>query len=256
MEKRAFDEMSELENSHWWFLGRRAIVSSIDSSFGALRKGSACLEIGFGTGGNIPFLSNVFRYVGVELNSYALNLARDKFPRADLRAGALPRDLKSLGEERFSHIFLLDVLEHVEEDELSLERVQDFLTDDGVLFLTVPAYRWMWSNHDEINHHKTRYTAGELEHKLEKAGYVVEYISYFNTLLFPLAVVQRFFGKFFKTIGGSVGKPGFGLNFVLYKIFVLEKMLIPRFRLPFGVSIIALARRQVAPFESANTPRH
>ncbi len=241
MERRAFDEMASLENTHWWFLGRREIISKLCSQF-LNPSGANCLEIGFGTGGNVRFLSTMFRYVGLELSDYASNLAKENYPQTDFRTGSLPYDLNALAGERFDNVFLLDVLEHIEQDELSLLKVKEIISEAGVLVLTVPAFRWMWSSHDDVNHHKTRYNLRELREKLQDAGYEVQYISYFNFLLFPLALAQRFFAKYFKSVGESITVPGFGLNALFLWIFKLETRLIPRFKLPFGLSIVALAR--------------
>jgi hypothetical protein len=123
------------------------------------------------------------------------------------------------------------------------------LKPDGLLLATVPAYRFLWGPQDEISHHKRRYRAKELKARLEQAGFSLLKLSYFNTLLFPFIAAIRL-GR--KVVPGqpaelksdfTLTNAGF-LNQLLASIFALERHLITRFDLPFGVSIVALARKK------------
>jgi hypothetical protein len=113
------------------------------------------------------------------------------------------------------------------------------VSTDGCLLLTVPAYSWLWSVHDERLHHVRRYTAGELKRKARETGWTVRRITYFNTLLFPLAVVARVTDKIIPSqepVG--TGMPSPIVNSVLYRVFSMEKVLLRAFNFPFGVSLM------------------
>jgi SAM-dependent methyltransferase len=147
-------------------------------------------------------------------------------------------------ENYFDLITALDVIEHVDEDVDSLKAIRTRLVADGKAVITVPAYMFLWSKFDEMNEHKRRYTLTELNEKLVQAGFVVEKISYYNTLLFPVVFVIRMLNNLLKLDGSSdVNMPNAPLNFVLKKIFGIEKYLLKFINLPFGVSILAVVKK-------------
>ncbi len=109
--------------------------------------------------------------------------------------------------------------------------------------ITVPAFEFLWSAHDEIHHHKRPYTKQMLTALFKNAGYTVRYISYFNTLLFPMIALVRVIGNLSGRRNASDAKPGNKLiNDMLYRIFKSERVLLPNMTLPFGVSLLALAK--------------
>ena len=110
--------------------------------------------------------------------------------------------------------------------------------------ITVPAYRWMWSAHDEFLHHKRRYTAGELRSKILSAGLKSAHLSYFNTLLFPLAAVARVKDRLLNQdrASGTAGAGAADQRACCTRVFSAERFLVGRLPLPFGVSLLAVAR--------------
>jgi hypothetical protein len=116
----------------------------------------------------------------------------------------------------------------------TLQALGALLAPGGHAVLTVPAYRWLWSEHDEFLHHKRRYSAGELRHKVDAAGLRVGELSYFNTLLFPLAAAARLL----KVNGTAVPAPP--INRLFHAVFSAERFLVGRLPLPFGVSLVAV----------------
>lgn len=242
MSPDAYLEMAETENHHWWFCGRRQILTRILESL-SLKDDARILEIGSGTGGNLDMLSKFGRVSAMEMDDVARTLAQQKTGAAyDIRAGRCPDQIPFV-DDRFDLICLFDVLEHIPEDEATLRAIERHLAPGGQLLLTVPAYRWLWGAHDVYLHHQRRYSAKELRAKLVAAGFKLERLSFFNTLLFPLAALirikERLMGSTNAT-GGAVPKEP--VNSALRHIFALERYWLPYGNLPFGVSLLAIAK--------------
>ena len=145
----------------------------------------------------------------------------------------------------FRVALLLDVIEHVEYDIDLLKQVHHYLRPQGQVVITVPAYAWLWSQHDVINHHYRRYTASSLKKSLQCSGFHIQKMSFFNTFLFLPAMLKKIMDRNSKTIDPSQTIPRVSsrLNSVLKFIFVSEKYLLPYINYPFGISLIAIASK-------------
>ena len=242
MNPDAYLEMSDVESRHWWFSARRILLSAIISRL-ALPSDARILEIGSGTGGNLEMLSSFGHVSAFEMDATARAIANKKtLNQFDIRAGFCPTDIP-FSNEKFDLICLFDVLEHIEDDSAALVAIKRLLSDEGKILLTVPAYQWMWSTHDEFLHHKRRYSAAELRKKSINAGLRIDKISHFNTLLFPLAAIARFKDRMLGSVSASGSSiPVEPLNILLYKIFCTERYLLEKLSLPFGVSLLAILR--------------
>ncbi|HUG35359.1 MAG TPA: class I SAM-dependent methyltransferase [Candidatus Limnocylindrales bacterium] len=224
---------------HWWFLGRRAVILAEMARW--LPPASRRLvEIGCGSGGFLPDLARFGRVTGIEADPFLRAAATAR--GLDVVAGALP-DALPAAARGLDAVCLFDVLEHVEEDGRALAAVRDRLAPGGLLFATVPAYSWMWSRHDELLGHRRRYTAARLRADLGRAGFVVERLTYFNTVLALPIMAVRVVGRLVRRGSHDLGSLPGPLNRMLAACFAFERHLLARAALPFGISVLAVARR-------------
>lgn len=249
METSAYEEMAQVQRSHWWFKARREILADQIKRLG-LDKNADLLEIGCGPGGNIEMLKEFGNVSAIELDDFAreyatgltgVKVVRDQLPT-----------LASISQQ-FDLVCMFDVLEHVEEDDESLAALKKALKPEGTLLLTVPAYQWLFGRHDEILHHRRRYSRAQLEKKLLAAGYRIRSGSYFNSLLFPVVAVTRLIELVLKPESAVGSKmPGRLLNAIFYRIFKLELWILRLTTLAFGTSIIVAAQSVDGKFKSVN----
>ena len=244
MNPEAYLEMAKTESQHWWFRGRRAILSNIIDGLN-LPQNPGILEIGCGTGGNLDMLSRFGEVRALEADAGAREIAANKTGGLfDIRAGHCPDDIP-FQNQRFDLICMFDVLEHIERDVDTLVAAKSLLVKNGFVLLTVPAYQWLWGKHDEFLHHKRRYSAQELRLKIDKAGFRPLKLSYFNTFLFPLVAMVRLKERVFhgsKVSGGNI--PPARLNSMLRNIFSAEKYILAKAGFPFGVSLLAILQEK------------
>lgn len=240
MESGMYKEMAALEGSHWWFQGRRAIV--LDLLRRHAPKGRL-LDIGLGTGFNAKlFKDRGYAVEGVEPASEGIAFAKTIVPDLQVIEASFPSPL--IPSDTYDVVALLDVVEHLEDDAAALKDVSRILVKGGVAIITVPAFRFLWTAHDERAHHFRRYRKGELKRVLEKAGLEPVVLSYYNFLLFPLIASVRILSKLFgRKEGNDFNKTPGALNGILATLFGCERFLLRIMPLPFGVSIIALVRK-------------
>tara|TARA_Y100000590_G_scaffold423773_1_gene529981 strand:+ start:414 stop:1154 length:741 start_codon:yes stop_codon:yes gene_type:complete len=243
MENKIFQKMLKLESSHWWFVARRKIIQRAINNLD-LPRNIRILDAGCGNGDNLSLLSTFGDLVAFEKNEYALKTAKSK-KIGEIYKAELPDKLPNAIKTNFDLIVLLDVLEHIDDDSKSLTTVRKLMNNKGIILITVPAFQWLWSEHDVIHHHKRRYSKSELREKLDSSGFRIKYISYFNTLLFPFALVERIGQKIFSPSNPEILElPNNKINFLLEKIFSLETIFMNKISLPFGLSLVAIAEKK------------
>jgi SAM-dependent methyltransferase len=246
MQPELFAQMREVEDLHWWFQGRRQIVSTLMDDFD-LPSTARILDLGCGTGGNLEWLSGFGEVTGIEHDPAAAGMAAGRNHGKVLR-GSLPESLPP-GLPRFDCITMFDVLEHIPRDAESLSAVLELLEPGGFLLLTVPAFMFLWGPHDVAHHHQRRYRASGLKSLLAAAGFDVVKTSYYNIWLFPPVALVRLMRKVLPSGEGGMeaGLPPLWLNRFLQALFASERHLLRRMNLPFGVSLVAVARKPVRP---------
>lgn len=238
--------MRQLEDRHWWFLGRRRIVRTIIERLQPGRS-LAILDVGCGTGGNLSMLADFGVVTGSEFDPEAAAIAAERGVAEIVRSG-LPAQMP-FANGKFQLVTLLDVLEHIDEDQASLATLADLLQPGGHLVVTVPAFQFLWGQHDVEHHHRRRYRAGQLRQRLEASGLQVQWLSYYNSLLFPLVVLVRLLRRVFPARSDDSGKgrelalPPAAINRLLERLFASERYWLGRHYVPFGVSLVAVARK-------------
>jgi SAM-dependent methyltransferase len=242
MHPDAYREMAQTEAQHWWFAGRRAILAALLRRL-RLPLRARILELGCGTGGNLDMLARFGEVSAMESDAVARELAvRRTGGCYKIRAGSCPDDIP-FAAQSFDLVCLFDVLEHIEDDAATLAAVARLLREGGCAIVTVPAYRWLWSAHDEFLHHKRRYTAAELHAKAKAAGLRIAILSYFNTLLFPIVAAARLKDKLLgRERASGTGVPPAPINALLRALFATERLWIGRAAMPVGVSLFAVLR--------------
>ena len=237
MQNDEYLRMQKLEKHHWWFTARRKILKSLlQKNLKSPITSTKILEIGCGTGGNLSMLKTFGEVTGADMSSLARKIAKDT-TNVNITNARLPNHVP-FDCHSFNLICMFDVLEHIEEDEDSLKALSPLLKEKGKIILTVPAYQWLYSSHDKSLHHKRRYRLKQLVTLCQSAGFNVEEKSYFNTLLFPLAISFRAFDKLIGNKQSSgVNLPPNNINQLLGKIFSFEAKILRYISLPFGLSI-------------------
>jgi SAM-dependent methyltransferase len=242
VEKIIYERMSSSEKEHWWFVGRRKIITAVLRKL-SLPTGARILEAGCGTGGNLAMLAEFGKVCAFEPDTMALGLSKAK-GIGEVKQGFLPDNIPYAKGE-FDLVAALDVLEHVEPDKDSLESLLSFVKPGGWLLLTVPAFQQLWSAHDVKHHHKRRYSKAQLLALLVNPDTTVELVSYFNTGLFPLAVGVRWCKKLLGMKDSSEDEiPPTAINRLFAGIFGFERFLVGRVPLPVGLSLIMLLRKK------------
>lgn len=244
MENELFDDMYKVETQHWWFVARRKIIANVIRKL-KLKTNSKILDVGCGNGDNLELLLDYGELVAIERDDNALARAQarhlGRVVKGDLPDN-IPTDININKDNDL--IVMLDVLEHIDDDEKSLSVLTGWAKNNGSLLITVPAYQFLWTSHDDINHHKRRYTAKHLKRIIESNGWKVQYISYFNTFLFPLAFIDRIKQRIFPSSKfNELEMPNKYINIIFEKLFSLESYIIGKIAFPFGLSIIVVASK-------------
>ena len=239
MERIVYDTMAELDDRHWWYRARREVLAALIRRRAPPPAGAQLLEIGCGTGHNLAMLSQFGHVDALELDSAARAIAEARLGRPVMDA-PLP-ELRGVPEGHYDLIGAFDVIEHIADDRAALASIAKRLKPGGKLVITVPAHAWMWSAHDEVNHHQRRYSMRALKQLFEKSPLKLGAIGYFNSLLFPLAVAQRMVSRMSGSEDSNLAMPPAPLNYVLERCFAAERFLVGRVPLPPGLSLFAVA---------------
>jgi SAM-dependent methyltransferase len=263
MEQGVYRLFSEIQTTHWWFIARRMIIEDLLKRY--LKAGSHRIaEIGCGTGVMLRMLNQFGETWGIDNSEEALRICSEQ----NLEHLFLFDD-PAWRNARFDGMAFFDVIEHVPDDTSFLRECLALLRPGGWAIITVPAFMFLWSEHDDLNRHYRRYTRAGLRKTIASAGLSLERISYFNTWLFPPIAIARFLTRArrsllsaFTSDGTTSARTDFErniapLNGLLRRVFASERFVLRTASLPFGTSIVAIARKEgpVEPGSHLTAPR-
>lgn len=251
MDRQIYKDYYKLEREHWWFRARLVILESllVQQKLSAPGKNNRILNAGAATGATSIMLKNHGEVVSLEFDKdcseFLSTVLNEEVVNASLTH--VPMEDKS-----FDLVCAFDVIEHIQDDDRAIKEIHRLLNDDGYVYITLPAFNFLWSKHDEMHHHHRRYTIGRIVKLLEDNNFEVRYKSYFNTIFFIPILFYRLFANMLRKrlqkeydasyIEGHV--PGRFLNTLLYHIFKSELSLLRRnLFLPIGVSLVVVGRK-------------
>ncbi len=241
-----YAQMYRLEDSHWWFVSRRRLLARAVDCFPPPRPEDRLprfLDVGCGTGGTLDYLRSHGEAIGLDAEPLALEFCRQRGYRNLILADAtaLP-----FADGSIDAVIALDVLEHISDHTTAAREITRILSPGGMLYVTVPAYRSLWSSHDVALMHVRRYLATEVKDLLTGAGLEVIHLTYIMTTYFPLIWFIRTLRKYRKeqnTPHADVVPTPRVLNWALRSWLDVEASVALRMPLPFGLTVFAVARR-------------
>lgn len=246
MNHNEYRTMFELETTYWWFVGRRIILGeTIQRHISAPVE--QALDIGCGTGGNLPVLSRFSKTViGLDTSPHALDYCQS---RGWNTVGLMGADGHlDFTDETAGLITLFDILEHVADERPLLREISRVLRPDGLLIITVPAFQFLWSEHDAALHHYRRYTRNNLTRLLTDEGLKIVSASYVITFSFPIIVLYRLLKGVLNFFHPRASKASYVrlpavLNAFFIRILAWESKLLAYTTFPFGTSVLIVAKK-------------
>jgi SAM-dependent methyltransferase len=242
MKPEELERLASFEEWYWWHRGRRDMVCRILQRYAPPH--ARILDVGCGTGATTAALSRFGDVSGLDMGLAGLRHARARgLPVARGSADNLPA-----GDASFDIVVALDVLEHLDDDRRALGEILRVLRPGGILLATVPAYAFLWSSHDEALGHRRRYRRAQLRERISAAGFEIPLCSYVMAAILPVAIVVRLAERLWRRQGP--GESGYftlprPLNDLLAFVAGLGGWLVHVMVIPFGLSIVAVARRPV-----------
>jgi SAM-dependent methyltransferase len=247
MQHDYYKEYYELERRHWWFVAREKIITGYIKKLiikNHLQQDIRILNVGCSTGRSSEYLSQFGHVTSIEYDKFCCEFAAEKTGLEIIHGSVTELPFE---DRTFDLVCAFDVIEHVADDQLAVNEMKRVAKNEGVLFVTVPAFMDLWSHHDVINHHHRRYKEGQLRSLFTNGDSGKKIFSgYFNFFLFlPIYI----FRKISNLLGTGEKRSGSGSDFEAFKPGVLNNLLYGlmaserfftsnNFRLPFGVSIL------------------
>jgi SAM-dependent methyltransferase len=243
MKEHTYPIMFRIEQSHWWYTGRRKILASFleDICRRVTDRRPRILDVGCGTGANLLMLSEYGDAEGVDVSEDALAFCRERgLEKVKLGAAEkLPYD-----DGTFDLVTALDVVEHLDDDLAGLREMRRVLRPGGRVLLFVPTFMFLWGLQDDVSNHRRRYRLPELRRVLEQAGFEVERTTYANIMFFLPILTMR---KLMRLTGIKAESENninvSALNGVLGRVLGAESVVLKYANIPFGVSGLCVARK-------------
>ena len=244
MQQHTYAIMNRVEDSHWWYVGRRRILEGflkqiINNPKSEIRN-PKLLDVGCGTGGNLEMLQKFGAAEGVDISDDALEFCRSK----NLTVHKGLAEEMPFADESFDVVTALDVVEHLDDDVVGLKEMFRVLKTGGKTLIFVPAFMWLWGVQDDVSNHRIRYTKRQIVERLKKAGFEIERATYANWTFFAPIFAGRTVMKLTGIKPESENNVNVSaLNGVFGKLFGAERFWLKNFDFPFGVSIVIVAKK-------------
>lgn len=246
MNHEEYERMYRFEDSYWWFVARRQLIRSLirerHQADGLLR----ILDLGCGTGAMLDVLAPFGKVTGADFAVEALSFCRQRgnqyaLTRADARR--LP-----FADSSFDVVTAMDIIEHIDNDKAASAEIFRVLRPGGQVYITVPAYQSLWSEHDEALHHHRRYTAPMMRDLLQRVGFKVVKLTYTVSALFPGVWIYRKIAGLAKRNSGREKKADLvnvsgPVNSALLRLSNFETRLIRGISLPYGLTVACVAEK-------------
>jgi 2-polyprenyl-3-methyl-5-hydroxy-6-metoxy-1,4-benzoquinol methylase len=240
MERNVYIRQYNQNKNHWWFEGRKLILSRILKKF-INKKKIIILDYGCGVGINLSMLSKYGKVFYYDKSRLAINYVKKKYYNKKFFIN-IDELLKY--KNKFDLIVATDVIEHIKNDKKEILKISNLLKKDGYILITVPAFQSLFSSKDISLKHYRRYNKDTLHNLLNKNFHVIKF-TYFNFILFiPIAILIFFFKiTKIKFINSVEKKPTFLINKLAFYLFAVESFLISKMKLPFGISLLFFGKK-------------
>jgi ubiquinone/menaquinone biosynthesis C-methylase UbiE len=239
-----FDVMASFARRHWWYTSRRALAGDTLTRLGGVT--GVAVDVGCGTGEMLETLAGLRTaptlVAGTDLSPHAVRFASGAASRTPILAA--DSEHLPLADGQVNFLTSMDVVEHLDDDLVALKEYARVVAPGGTVLLTVPAYQWMWSEHDVRACHRRRYTAARLARTAEAAGITVLRTTYYHSFLLPAAVILR--KSPLRRLVRVTDEQTSYLHPAVNRIFALiarcEGWVASHVRIPFGLSIMLVGR--------------
>lgn len=260
MREDLYKDLYDKESTHWWHIGKRKIVYTLLRRYlsPGRHQDRRALDLGCGTGLNLEHLQRYAQVTGTDYYEEALDFCLARGYRDLCKADAAFLPFK---EQYFDIVTALDVIEHLDDDLTALQELYRVVRPGGLLIVSVPAYKFLWTYWDDILGHRRRYTTRMMGNVARRAGFVPRKLSYSNALILIPTVVVRMIKSLLLKFAKKRGEPGDPasdfielpgpLNAVLVAYYEMEARLLRLINIPFGLSVICVLQR---PLEDGAKP--
>ena len=236
-----YARLARVEADHWYYAGKRRLVRALLARARPIGREDLLLDCGAGTGRFAAEMQAHCRVLVLDDHEQALRLLRERFRPEQIFA--LAGDRVPLPEGALDVVTALDVLEHTPDDAAVVREFHRLLKPGGVVAVTVPAIMALWSDWDVALHHHRRYTRPQLRALFPEAHWEVDYVNYTNVPVLPVVWLIRRYRRLLRLPDGLDDRPlPRWLNGLLRAQFV--GLALARVPMPFGVSLVLLARRR------------
>lgn len=250
MNTEEYAKLDRFDRTHWFYRGKRAVVRHWIGRYLSLGPDDLLIDAGCGTGTFLEEMAGTCRVLGLDDHAESVAIAGPRLAAAGGRLLQTSLERVDLEDGCAAALTLLDVLEHIDDDAAVLREMIRLVRPGGVLAITVPALRCLWSDWDVALHHRRRYRRSELLRLCRQPGVETLHCAYFNTAALPAIAAVRSWRKVRPPRPGAARAedrvPGALVNRLLY-----HAMVVPArwgwFRPPAGVSLLAILRRTAPP---------